>query len=381
MLWLCINLPALPLEIFTRHQARHFYQNQGSGKIIVEQQHIVNVNNTARTFGLNRGMPINAAYAICDDVEIKQRDLEKEQLALTELSHWAYQISPRVSIYKHDSLMLEIGSVLKSSGGLNTILSTLEEDLSTMGYSYQFGLAHTPKAAELAVRTNPNSCKYFDSTTQRFNTVAYKAALNSLPLSELKQSLTVERKFKQLGLANIGDLMPLPVSTLAQNFGQGFLRFLAELRGDIHDPQEAIKAPNSFSRSFFFNRNVEHVGGLRFPMRRLLSELTNYLTQHQWHCQSIEWRLVASNEKVESIVINLPTHCNQYDTLFEISQKHLEKLNLHTAIEQMSLHGQQFSSMKNTTEVSASGAHDEPLQGFFAFDEMQKSSRQQQHSR
>lgn len=346
MLWLCIHLPALPLEIFTRHQARHFYQNQSGGKAIVEQQTIISLDSAAETAGVQRGMSITTAYTLSDSLQVKQRDTPKEQQALQELAHWAYDISPAINVYNSNSLMLEVGGVLKLYGGLNNVLHRLHDGLTKMGYQHQYGIAHTPKAAHLAAHTTPNSSQYFNHDTQQFDTAAFKSALNTVALSALNQGDTLQRKFKQLGLTTVGELMQLPISAVGKRFGANFLRYFAELRGEISDPQTAIKPPESFSRSFFFNQNVEHVGGLRFPMKRLLSELCDYLQQHQWRCESIEWRLSCHNGNNQTLLLPLHSHSSSHEALFELSQLRFESVKLRGPVEQISLHSRQFSPLE-----------------------------------
>lgn len=344
MLWLCLHFSDLPLEIFTRSQlVKH-----GQPQAVVEKHHIVCANASANETGIAKGMRLDTANTLCGDLQLQQRNPHLESEALLELARLVYDCSPAVTIYNQDSLMIEVGSIIKLYGSLDKVLERLLGQLNDRGFKPNFGLAITPKAASLFALHFPNQKHCFDHEQQRIKSSDCKQLLAQLPVELLPKNQ--QHNLSQMGLHTIGDIMALPISAIGKRFGAAFLTYLGQLHGDIKDPQKPIEAPHQFLYSAFFDPAVEHTGGLVFPMKRLLGELKLYLRQHQWQSQHIEWRLIDPKGHLQTVTVQQESTDFCEKRFLELSQLHFEKVQLNAGIEQLSLCCDQFSSLETQTE-------------------------------
>src|SRR5262245_26122289 len=122
MLWLCLGLPSLPLEIFTRASCA---DNRGRGAPLVvragqgRSQTVLLPDAGAHAAGVRAGMPLAAAHALVAGLRTVQRDPIAEQAALERLAGWALQFTSHVHIASSQALLLEVEGSLKIFRGLD----------------------------------------------------------------------------------------------------------------------------------------------------------------------------------------------------------------------------------------------------------------------
>src|SRR5436309_1422652 len=117
VLWVCLLLPDLPLEIFTR---AHEDANAALRFAITTAGHhprIVIANAGAQGAGIARGQLVSAAYALAPDVVLRERDEAAEHGALARVAAWLTQYTPMVSIATPQAVLAEISGSLHLFGG------------------------------------------------------------------------------------------------------------------------------------------------------------------------------------------------------------------------------------------------------------------------
>src|ERR1044071_5714792 len=98
MLWLCLLLPSLPLDVFARAQspddaAKPFAVTTGG-----HYPRVLIANAAADNAGVHEGQLISASLAFEPDLVMHERDAEAESAALAALASWATQFPPTVSL-------------------------------------------------------------------------------------------------------------------------------------------------------------------------------------------------------------------------------------------------------------------------------------------
>lgn len=343
MLYVCLHFPNLALEAL---------QPKSSDTAVValaENQQLVCASAGAQALGIEAGMSLSTAYSLCDKLQLHARKPEQEQQVLQTLASQTYSITPSVNLYNGNSLMLEVGCVLKLFGKLSNILDQLHQDINQHGFSYCYGLAHTPKAAFIMALHQHDSQACFNHQSQQLDVPAIRKLLSALPVTALQHSDKSQQQCQQLGLRRIGQLMALPQAAIGRRFGLDFLRYLAELYGDIRDPQTVISPPEQFSRNIVFNHYVEHIGGLYPAMQQLLDQLALYLRQHQWQCQQLSWQLRSTDARQQTIDIALHSEGISPEHWFELSQLRINKIKLQSSVEEISLYCKAFSPLPHSS--------------------------------
>ena len=100
-LWLCLRLDELSVQCLP--------QRRPGAVAVVERQRVHAVNATASLLGLEPGLDLRGARAIAGDesLQLLERDPAAEIRALETLSCWAYGITPDLSCWNGDSLLLD----------------------------------------------------------------------------------------------------------------------------------------------------------------------------------------------------------------------------------------------------------------------------------
>ena len=73
MLWLCLNFPDLPINIFSIDRTI-----ENPIAIIGPSNTIIAINKKCQSLGIKNGMSLSAAYAISNLIEVKHRNKHKE---------------------------------------------------------------------------------------------------------------------------------------------------------------------------------------------------------------------------------------------------------------------------------------------------------------
>ena len=124
MLWLCLNFPRLPIEIFLRAGVSRDPLVVSSGG---NRPLIIACDERAQHAGIRNGMALSAAYALLPEIAVRTRDPGVEQRCLEEIALWAIQFTPQISLLPPASLLLEIGGSLKLFGGLDALRRQIGE--------------------------------------------------------------------------------------------------------------------------------------------------------------------------------------------------------------------------------------------------------------
>jgi protein ImuB len=112
MLWACLLLPSLPLEVFARSlspadAARPFAVGTGG-----HYPRIVAVNDAARDAAIAPEQLVSAALARAPGIVLRDRDQRQETAALEAVAAWATQFTPAISLAPPDAVLAEIGGSL-----------------------------------------------------------------------------------------------------------------------------------------------------------------------------------------------------------------------------------------------------------------------------
>ena len=145
MMWLCVQFPLLPLNVFVRCNSR---QNK-QPLLVAELNRVCCLNAAASDAGIMVDQSLSTAMAVAEQVGAVERDIKKERRALDQLASWFYQFSPMVSLKPPNAILLDIAGSLKLFNGLENLQEQITGRLSKLGYSHRQGLGKTPKAAWL----------------------------------------------------------------------------------------------------------------------------------------------------------------------------------------------------------------------------------------
>lgn len=269
MLWACLLLPSLPLEVYTRAQspedaARPFAVTSGG-----QPPCVVAANTTATAAGVLAGQRLSAALALIHGLSWRDRDHDAEAAALATVATWAMRFTPTVSLAAPDAVLAEIGGSLRLFGGLRRLVAQLTEGLQPLGFRAQLACAPTPAAALLLARAGREIAIVDPS--------GLAATLRPLPLAHLDLDATALATLAAAGIRTFGEACVLPRAELARRVGAEFVASLDRARGHRPDPRVPFVPPPCYAGRLELPAAIEDVAALAFAVNRLVCELCGWL--------------------------------------------------------------------------------------------------------
>jgi len=329
MLWLCLYLPALPLEALGSppEHPLAIFERQGNRRWLLA------VNEAAQRARLTPGMALTAAQALQPECELRERNPRAEKQALQHLAAWAEQFGSEL-FFEHPRLMLwlEIGASLSYFGGLEALLQRLSQGLLGLGYGAQLGVAPTPEAAAwTALAEGRPILKAADLSKQ-----LSPHPLHWLPLAEAVEGL------EGSGLKTLGELLRLPADGLARRFGPQLPDYLQRLLGQRADARVRWQSPRSYRRRMEFLGAIESTEGLLFPIRRVLTEFQGYLRARDSGVQQFVFEFEHEDHPVTRMELRLTTASRDAAHFLVLVRERLERLHLPAPSTALTLRAERF---------------------------------------
>ncbi len=348
MLWLCLHLPQLPLEIFddviADRQASGTGNAETTGQSLFKPTAVISghriefCNPAALACGITPDTPLGTAYSLCPELHTSRRDSAREQRALQHLAYGCYRFTSIVCVQPPDNLLLEIQGSLKLFGGVRRLCALIATEVAAHRYSYTPGLAPTPAAAQLISRGAADSVAAFDDRTGAvIDATLFDRILHTLPLSVMDCSTALQASLRRTGLRQLGDVLRLPAAAVGKRCGQDLLHYLQRVTGQRPDLRKTLQLPPQFNDALEFMDGLTSVEMLLFPMRRLLLALCGYLRARQLHCGGIEWRLQQQNGAAKTIALCCANPRNEADYFLSLSRLKLPSLTLDAPVEKIAL--------------------------------------------
>jgi protein ImuB len=297
MLWACLLLPSLPLDIFARAQspadaAKPFAVATGG-----RTPRIVSANAGARDAGIRTGQLVSASLALSPDLVLRDRDSDAETAALAAVATWATQFTPAVALAPPDAVLVEIGGSLRLFDGLPKLTARLSRGVHDLGYAMRLALAPAPAAALLFARAkigHPSSGKM----------ASLPDALAPLPLSLLDADPAVVAMLAAAGVTTFGQACALPRAALMRRVGADFVALLDRVRGLVHDPRPPFVPPPRYTGKIDLPAPVENAEALAFAVNRLVHELAGWLSGRGLGV--VEMSLALAHERYVGVKTGVP---------------------------------------------------------------------------
>jgi protein ImuB len=186
-------------------------------------------------------MTLGAAYALCPELVIRQRDAIEETATLKRLAETALDFTPWVSLDRPQCLLLEIRASLKLFGGAEALRENLRQRLAGQGNQPVIAITPSPEASALLARIGLEAM-----VTER---PALRSALSRVPLNALALDDKTTLRLARTGIHRLADLWRLPRDGLARRYGGALLRQLDSLAGWQSQPLNQFHCPPRFAAS------------------------------------------------------------------------------------------------------------------------------------
>ena len=169
-----------------------------------------------------------------------------------------------------------------------------------------------------------------------------------------------------MGIQNMGQLLALPMSGLGKRYGKEFMDYLYRLTGTKADPQINISPAPTFFSEVHFLTDVTNMQSLQFPMKRLLSEFSSFLTSRQLAVDKFIWQFKHRSHEPTKMLLYIANPENNQQMFFALTQLQLEQFNGLPEVDNLALIATEFSAAQLQTDDLFRGNSfelvDEPIQ-------------------
>jgi len=331
-LWMAIVFPKLLLEVFTNDQPDNGHPDQAA--IVVQevkgQPLVYAASAAAEHFGINAGMALGAAYALCPHLKVHRYDAHTESHRLEQLAVWAVQFTPKVSIEPPHALLLEVRGSLKYFGGLKKLLAKISGDL-TGHWRHQHGLAVSPTPAASLLLANSGKATVVSSKEE------LRSALGSLPIRLLPINDKQLQQLYNTGVRVLRDLWRLPKDGLARRFGAELVRYLDASLGYFPEVRQEFKMPESFVARRQWPFEISDTTLLMNIAKELLEEMAQFLQSRDACISQCEFTLLHARAPSVRVAVGVRQPSRDAGRLQQLLQEHLDRILLPAPVTGMEL--------------------------------------------
>ncbi len=318
MLWACLHFSDLPLHaVFDVDERRQHCALVDGPR---QRQHVVFASTQAAQCGVRPDQPLAAARALCPALQARPRDSAAEYRLLHSLAAWAYRFSSHVNLSEPDSLLIEVGASLRLFGGWPALERRLRRALARIDFAPAIAVAPIAAAARVLAARHDG---FFTGQREPMLT-----ALGNIPLVHSRLDDKAISLLYNVGMRVLRDVFALPRAELTRRIGPAALAILDRMRGIVHEVLPLYQPPDHFDHRIDLDDRVEAWPPLLFPLRRLCSELSLFLTARDGGVQRCELVLDHEDRTATRVVVELLTPQREARMLYELVRSRLERVAL-----------------------------------------------------
>jgi protein ImuB len=230
---LSLWLPRLPTDRIRRKDSRGAApaDDDGNPCIVVAKLNnalqIYALNDAATHLGLEVGLPLANARAVCPDIKVYDADHAADTEALNHIADWCDRFTPLVALDLPHGLLLDITGCAHLFGGEAAMMAMLCGALQRQGFIVAAAIAGTPVCARTLTRCTPGRIVVSGEEAD---------AVMPLPVFALGADDAITSGLRRAGLKTIGDVASRSRSEIAARFGAAFTSLLEQALGQTDAP-------------------------------------------------------------------------------------------------------------------------------------------------
>ncbi|RQQ88732.1 DNA polymerase Y family protein [Burkholderia stagnalis] len=267
-----MHLPHLTLETF-RPRSPAPSPDDVRGLIVLEGGRVIALDRAARALGVVAGMRRGGVLSLAPDAQIRERDVVRERELVLGVAYALLQFTPHVVGADEAVVLLDVTASLRLFHGVRALRQRVRDAVASFGVSASVSVASTGPAAWMVARGLRGGLALSARSLQR--------ALARVSLAVAPPARPYVQWFDELGCETLADLQRLPRAGLKKRCGPQLLDWLDQVAGTAPAAYDWLDMPPSFDARVELMDRVEHAEALLFVARRLILQLTGWLTAKQ----------------------------------------------------------------------------------------------------
>jgi protein ImuB len=325
------------------------------GTVVLDKNRVIAVSAFAQAAGVQLDMRSSSVQMLLPNAQIKQRDSERESVALHRVALALLQYSPQVVVAEQDSILINVGASLRLFGGVRCLCRHVMKTMAALGMRATLGCAATARGAWLFAHAVVRNAAARSVATSRSGKVCLSP--NKLPhhLDRLAISLLPAAEpwldwLQGIGCHQLGALRQLPRSGLQRRCGKALLHSMDCAYGEATELYRWLEVPPQFSARMELPDRIEHAETILNFARSLLLQLCGWLTNKQLAVTKIELQLEHERGRVAMpptlLDIALAEATWREEHLSRLLKERLAQLKLDAPVIAIRLYARQVEAMQ-----------------------------------
>jgi protein ImuB len=297
-------------------------QQNNSACIVVAKQNnalqISALDDAAADLGLEIGLPLANARAICPQLRVFDADEVADARALNIIADWCDRFTPLVALDSPHGLFLDITGCAHLFGGEATLMRIICEALTRQGFAVSAGIAGTSICARTMTR-------YVSGQIIRDGEEA--DAVWPLPVFALGAEDAITRGLRRAGLKTIGDVAARARHEITARFGADFTTLLEQALGQGDAPISPRKPLPDYIVEKRFPEPIATEGVIAATLSRLAQMLVTAMDQQGKGARRLEASFFRTDGAVRTIVIDTGQPVTRSGVMDRLFRERLDALN------------------------------------------------------
>ncbi len=325
---LSLWLPRLPIDRIKRQLARGnaaLANNQNSGEhpsIVVAKQNnalqIFALDDAAARLGLEVGLPLANARAICPQLRVFDADEVSDAKTLNDIAEWCDRFTPLVALDSPHGLFLDITGCAHLFGGEAAMMRLMCDVLTAQGFAVSAAIAGTSVCARTITR-------HAHGRIVRDGEEA--DAVKPLPVSALGADEAITRGLRRAGLKTIGDVASRARHEITARFGAGFTTLLEHALGQGDAPISPRKPLPDYIVEKRFADPVATDVVISATLSRLAGMLVLAMAQQGKGARRLEARFFRTDGAVRTIIVDTGQPATRAEVIDRLFRERLDALS------------------------------------------------------
>jgi protein ImuB len=318
---LSLWLPRLPIDRIKRQLWRSNAAPANPCIVVAKQNNALQISaldDAAARLGLEPGLPLANARAICPQLQIFDADEAADAKALNAIAEWCDRFTPLVALDSPHGLFLDITGCVHLFGGEAAMMRLVCDVLTAQGFAVSAAIAGTSVCARTITR-------HVHGRIVRAGEEA--DAVKPLPVSALGADDAITTGLRRAGLKTIGDVASRARHEITARFGAGFTTLLEQALGQGDAPISPRKPLPDYIVEKRFAEPVATDGVISATLSRLAEMLVAAMAQQGKGARRLEARFFRTDGAVRTIIVDTGQPVTKGEVIDRLFRERLDALS------------------------------------------------------
>jgi protein ImuB len=290
--------------------------------IVVAKQNnalqIFAMDDAAARLGLQIGLPLANARAICPQLRVFDADEAADARALNDIADWCDRFTPLVALDAPHGLFLDITGCAHLFGGEAALLRLVCSVLTAHGFAVSAAIAGTAVCARTMTRHVHGRIVAHGGEAD---------AVNPLPVFALGASAAITTGLRRAGLKTIGDVACRARHEITARFGADFTTLLEQALGQGDEPISPRKPLPDYIVEQRFAEPVATEAVISATLSRLAGMLVTAMDRQGKGARRLEARFFRTDGAVRAIAVDTGQPVTKAAVIDRLFRERLDALN------------------------------------------------------